>query len=614
MNKIRNYSGYIKLLLVQKNKLLKMRLMLKLIKRFGLLSGSRSFLHNLVNGDKTLYDSWIRKVNTYTTEQVESTLNSFQLSPKISFIVPTFNTPKKFLIEMIESLQNQYYTNWELCIADGGSTNHDTLETLKYYQTQLPKIKINFLKTNLHISGNSNEALRLADGEFIAILDHDDTLTPNALLDVVTVINECNADFIYSDEDLQNLKDIYHLPHFKSDYSPDFLLSQNYICHFTVIRRALVEQVGGFETGLDGSQDHDLFLKVLELTNNIHHIPKVLYHWRQSPTSVSRNFKSKSYAWENGRQAIVNAMARRHIKAEVLFGKYPGTYRVKYEIIGNPLISIIIPFKDKPELLLMSINSILEKSTYKNFEIIGVSNNSTDKKTFEVMEQLQSKDQRVKFFEYNVPFNFSAINNHAVKCFAQGEQIILLNNDIEIITPDWIESLLGFSQRKDVGAVGAKLCYPNNTIQHAGVIIGMGGVAGHAFKRFPKQDIAYFVRPHCIQNLSAVTAACLMVKKEYYELVGGLNEVDLKIAFNDVDFCLRLREQGLLNVYTPYCEAHHHESISRGYENTPEKISRFQSEVHYMLTRHQKALKAGDPYYNENLTLDKEDFSGEAFI
>lgn len=539
MRRIRKYAGWIKLFLQQKNKPQQIQIIIKLFIRFGLLNGGRAFIQMLLHEENILYHDWIIQNSQYRQEQIDTILNNFKVLPKISFIVPTFNTPKKLLKELIESLQKQYYKNWELCIADGGSTKNETITTLKDYQAQFPNIKITYLTHNLHISGNSNEALKLATGEFIAILDHDDTITPNALLEIVKVINESNADFIYSDEDLQTMNGLYHSPHFKTDYSPDFLMSQNYICHLTVIRRALVKKVGGFEAGLDGSQDHDLFLKVLELTNNIYHIPKILYHWRQSPTSVSRNFKSKSYAWENGRKAIVNAMVRRHIKAEVLFGKYPCTYRVKYEIIGTPLISIIIPFKDKPESLLISINSILEKSTYKNFEIIGVNNNSNDKKTFEIMEQLQSKDLRVKFLEYDIPFNYSAINNHAVKYFAKGEQIILFNHDIEIITADWIESLLEFSQRKDVGAVGAKLYYPNDNIQH---------------------DIAYFVRPNCIQNLSALTAAFLMVKKEYYELVGGLNEVELKIDFNYVDFCLRLRAQGLLNVYTPYCELYNYET------------------------------------------------------
>lgn len=591
-----------------------MKLMTHLVKRFGYVKGAKSFIHNLVSDANPLYESWVKQVNNYNSKQIDSIMSNLQYLPKISVIVPTFNTPKKLLVEMIESVQNQYYTNWELCIADGGSTHQPTLDTLKHYQSRLPNIKIKFLDANLHISGNSNEALKLADGEFIAILDHDDIITPNALLEVVKVINENNADFIYSDEDLQDMDGLCHDPHFKSDYSPDLLLSQNYICHFTVMRRSLVEQIGGFEVGLDGSQDHDLFLKVTELTKNIYHIPKVLYHWRQSPTSVSKNFENKSYAWENGRNAIANAMQRRNIAAEVLLGQSPGTYRVKYNILNNPLVSIIIPFKDKHELLITCITSILEKSTYTNFEIIGISNNSKEAETFQTMKKLESQDSRVKFYEYNIPFNYSAINNYAVKNFANGEHLILLNNDIEIITPDWIESLLEFSQRKDVGAVGAKLYFPDDTIQHVGVIIGIGGVAGHPFRRSHKTSRIYFSRHICIQNLSAVTAACLMVKKEYYELVDGLNEVELTIAFNDVDFCLRLREKGLLNVYTPYCEAYHHESISRGYENTPEKLARFALETDYVTNRHKEILNSGDPYYNKNLTLAKEDFSGEEFV
>jgi GT2 family glycosyltransferase len=349
----------------------------------------------------------------------------------------------------------------------------------------------------------------------------------------------------------------------------------------------------------------------LERTDRIGHISKILYHSRRIPSlPVS---EESTYIYEAEKKALENAMKRRNIKAEVLYGKDPGTYRVRYEIKTSkegrpPLISIIIPFKDKPELLDICVNSILDRSTYQNYEIIGISNNSDESATYDMMRILEEKDARVCFYEYNEPFNYSAINNHAVQHYAKGDHIVLLNNDIEIISPDWIEAMLEFSQRADVGAVGAKLYYPDDTIQHAGVILGIWGLAGHSHKHYKKESSGYFNRLNIIQNLSAVTAACLMVKKNIYDDMKGLNEEKLKVAFNDVDFCLRIREKGYLNVYTPYCEAYHHESISRGADDRSEKIERARSEIEYMKNRYNEFLKNGDPYYNKNLSLHNEDF------
>jgi len=356
---------------------------------------------------------------------------------------------------------------------------------------------------------------------------------------------------------------------------------------------------------------YDLYLKVLEHTNKIYHVPKVLYHWRKVPGSTAAVFSDKSYAQDAGVQALKNAMERRKIQADVLNGKYPGTYRIKYKIHGEPLVSIIIPFKDKPELLKMCLDSIIQLTTYKNFEIIGISNNSETQEIFDEMKRFEAMDNRIKFYEYNYPFNFSEINNHAVLTYAKGSHIILLNNDIEIITPDWIESMLELSQRKNTGAVGAKLYYPNDTIQHAGVIIGIGGVAGHSHKHHDAKHPGYFTRLSLIQNYSAVTAACLLIKKEIFEELDGLDDENLAIAFNDIDFCLRIKELGYLNTFTPYCEAYHHESISRGYEDTVEKQLRFSKEVMYMQKRHKSILLNGDPYYNKNLTLEHENFELE---
>ena len=562
---------------------------------------------NNINRKELDNNSGYKYIEPKLTNEIQEEIKLFKYKPLISIIIPVYNVDPKWLDLAIKSIENQWYKNWELCIVDDKSTNKKTLKYLTSLKNS--KIKIKLLEKNLNISGSSNEALTLANGEYIALMDNDDELTPNALYEVVKAINLYNAEFIYSDEDKIEMDGTFTTPHFKPDFSPDMFLSQNYISHLGVIKRNLIQKVNGFTVGLEGAQDYDLYLKVLEHTDKITHISKVLYHWRKIPGSTATNFDDKSYAQEAGVRSLKNVMRRRNIDAEVLEGKYPGTYRVKYKIIDNPLVSIIIPFKDKPELLTMCIESILNKTTYTNFEIIGISNNSEEKDTFSEMERLSSLDKRIKFYEYNVPFNYSDINNYAVNTYAKGEQILLLNNDIEIITFDWIESMLEHSQRENIGVVGSKLYYPNDTIQHAGVVIGIGGIAGHSHKYLPKETPGYFSRLNLIQNLSAVTAACFMIKKTIFQEINGLNKKELKIAFNDVDFCLRVLEKGYINLFTPYCEAYHHESISRGHEDTAEKQKRFSGEVEFMQNRHSKILKDGDSYYNKNLTLDREDFS-----
>jgi GT2 family glycosyltransferase len=541
------------------------------------------------------------------TQAVKEELKAFNNQPLVSIIISVFDVDSKWLRLAVQSVENQWYENWELCIVDDKSSNVQTLKYLKSIQN--PKIKVCYSSDNQGISAASNMTLSMAKGDYIALMDHDDELTPDALCEVVKAINNQPADFIYSDEDKLELDGTYCEPHFKPNYSPDMFLSQNYLSHLGVIKKELVDRVGGFTVGLEGAQDYDLYLKVLEHTDKIVHIPKVLYHWRKIPGSTAAVFDDKSYAQDAGASALTKAMLRRELAAEVVGGKYPGTYRVKYAFSALPLVSIIIPFKDKPDLLKMCIESILEKSSYSNFEIIGISNNSDEEETFAEMERLKTLDNRISFFEHNVPFNFSEINNYAVNNHANGEHVLLLNNDIEISSPDWIESLLEFSQREDVGAVGGKLYYPDGNLQHAGIIIGISGVAGHSHKHQDGNHHGYFSRPNIVQNLSAVTGACLMVKKGIYEEVGGLDADNLKIAFNDVDFCLRIREKGFLNVFTPYCEAYHHESISRGHEITEEQQTRFNKEVKYMMHRHAGVLESGDPYYNRQLTLHHEDFS-----
>ncbi|BAF72682.1 glycosyl transferase [Sulfurovum sp. NBC37-1] len=541
------------------------------------------------------------------SSKIRYEIKRFSKQPLFSIVMPVYNVVPKWLKLAIESVENQWYGRWELCIADDASTSEETKAYLRKIDHH--KIKIRFLKKNLGICGASNEALKLAKGEYIALMDNDDELTPDALYEILKAINTKAAELIYSDEDKIEEDGTFAEPHFKPDFSPDMFLSQNYLSHLVVIKKELVDRVGGWEAGLEGSQDYDLYLKVLEHTEKISHISKVLYHWRKVPGSTAAEYSAKSYAQEAGRKALENAMKRRAIKADVKNGKYPGTYRVKYELKEEPLVSIIIPFKDKPELLKTCIESILKKSSYQNYEIIGINNRSKEWETFKEMKRLEKRDSRVRFCEYNDTFNYSKINNFAVSSCAKGKHIVLMNNDIEIITSNWIEEMLMFSQRDDVSAVGSKLYYPNGTIQHAGIVLGIGGVAGHAHKYFSKNVPGYFSRLHIVQNLSSVTAALLMVKKAIYDEVGGLDEVNLQVAFNDVDFCLKLQKNGYLNLFTPWVEAYHHESKSRGEEDTPEKQERFKKEVEFMKNKWSKILKEGDPYYNPNLTLEREDFS-----
>jgi glycosyltransferase involved in cell wall biosynthesis len=547
----------------------------------------------------------------YTTpiisEEIAAEIDRFKNKPLLSIVMPVYNVDVKWLQKAVESVERQWYKNWELCIADDKSTNKGTLDYLNSITN--PQIKIKFLNENLNIAGATNAALELASGEYIVLMDNDDEITPDALYEIVKRINESDADFIYSDEDFIDMEDSCRNPHFKPDFSPDMLLTNNYITHLSCFRKSLLDKVGGFDRRFDGSQDYDLFLRLTEHTDKIEHISKVLYHWRTLESSTSVNAEAKPEAIERSRMVLEETLKRRGIDGWVEHGNLPHYFRVRYRIKDNPLVSIVIPFKDKPELLDMCINSILKKSTYQNYEIIGISNNSTNAETFEMMQQLEAKDSRVSFYEYNVPFNYANINNHAVNLYSKGEHILLLNNDIEVIAPEWIEAMLEHSQREEIGCVGAKLYYPNDTIQHAGIIMGLGGYAGHSHKMYPRGSEGYFNRLNAIQNVSAVTAACLMVKKRIYQEVGGMDEINFKVAYNDVDFCLRVLEKGYRNLFTPYAELYHHESISRGYETTPEKIARFQKEKDALSARHSEILNNGDPFYNPNLTHDKEDFS-----
>ena len=551
-----------------------------------------------------VYKKWIEKneQDVFKTEKLE-------YYPLISIITPTYNTSDNYLVEMLESVLVQTYPHWELCIADDASTNTKTLHTLNVYKQRYKNIKMIFRKENGHISEASNSALALATGEYVAFLDHDDTLAPNALYEMVKKLNENRAlKFIYSDEDKIDEKGNRYNPHFKSGWNREMFFSQNYICHFTMIKRELVTRVGGFRKGYEGSQDYDLFLRVLKLIdeNEIERIEKILYHWRAVKGSTAYGSGEKEYAHAAGQRALQEYFDSLNVGAKVRDGMLPNTYKVDYALLEKPLVSLLVPTRDGHEVLHKCIESILTKTTYSNYEIIVLDNETKCEKTLQYFEEIK-KHKQIKIVEYNYPFNYSAINNFGVK-HAKGDIIGLINNDVELISKGWLSEMVSYAVQDGVGAVGAKLYYDNETIQHAGVVLGIGGVAGHSHKYFKKEAYGYFSRLQIVQNYSAVTGACLLVRKKLYEEVGGLDEENLKVAFNDVDFCLKLKESGYRNVWTPYAEAYHHESASRGAEDNPEKVKRFNAEVEYMKKRWKSKLKA-DKMYNCNLTNKHENFN-----
>jgi GT2 family glycosyltransferase len=554
-------------------------------------------------GNRKQYEYKFTEVDA---ERIKSKLIELDKKPLISLVMPVFNVDPEWLQAAINSVEGQLYENWELCIVDDASTREETISYLKTLRH--PRIRIRYLDNNRNISGATNEAIRFANAEYLAFMDNDDELTPDALFEMVKAINETDADLIYSDEDFIDLDGSYTDPHFKPDYSPDLLLSHNYITHFVVARKKLVEDAGLLNSRYDGAQDHELLLRLSEKAKQIHHIQKVLYHWRKSETSTSFSPDAKPGALISARMALQATLARRGIDAEVVDEKEPFFFRVKRRITDTPLVSIVIPFRDKPDLLKTCVNSILDHSTWESFEIIAVSNNSRSSETFSLIHQLEEKSSRFHCIEFNEEFNFSRVVNYGVSQ-SRGEYLIILNNDIEVISWDWIEAMLEHAQREEVGAVGAKLLYPNNTIQHAGIIIGLGGYAGHSHKLCRVNSPGYFNLLQAIHNVSAVTGACMMIARSKFDAINGFDEENFKIAYNDVDFCLRLREQGLLNVFTPYAELYHHESISRGYEDTEEKLQRFSGEKERLKARHAAILELGDPYYNPNLTHDREDYS-----
>ncbi|NEP11646.1 MAG: glycosyltransferase [Symploca sp. SIO2C1] len=559
--------------------------------------------------DDINYQQWLN--NNYPRQadlrKMVETVDIFSYQPVISVIMPVFNPPESFLRAAIESVLEQVYPYWELCIADDGSTNSYVRPILEAYIEQDERIKVLWREENGHISVASNSALELATGEFVALLDHDDLLNPDALYEVALLLNRHPyADIIYSDEDKIQDDGKFKDPFFKPDWCPDSFLSRMYTAHLGTYRRSLVTEIGGFRVGYEGSQDYDLVLRLTEKTDNIFHIPKILYHWRSHTASTASNLESKSYATDAAQKALADALQRRGDSGKVI-PVVCGYHIIRYEIKEFKKVSIIIPTKNLGNILDNCLQSIFGKTQYPNYEVLLIDNGSTEARTHEVIKKWQTKEpDRFRCELLDIPFNFSKINNYAVER-SQGEYLLFLNNDTEVVTPDWLEAMVEQVQRPSIGAVGAMLLYPDNTIQHAGVVGGIGGVAGHSHKYYTSDSPGYFGQIQTINNYSAVTAACLMCRRNVFEEVGGFEE-ELTIAFNDVDFCFKIVEQGYRNIYLPHVVLYHYESKSRGYEDTVEKQTRFSREIKYMQNKWQKIIQY-DPCYSLNLSNKTEDFS-----
>jgi O-antigen biosynthesis protein len=541
--------------------------------------------------------------------KLSQTMEVFPHKPLISVIMPVFNAPESFLRDAIDSVISQIYPNWELCIADDASTALHVKKILKEYQSLDHRVKVVFRSVNGHISRCSNSALDLATGEFIALLDHDDLLTPDALYEVVLLLNRHrHADMIYSDEDKIDEKGYLRDPFFKPDWCPDSFLSRMYTCHFGVYRRSLVEAIGRFRPGFEGSQDYDLVLRFTEKTSKILHIPKILYHWRMHEHSTAQNTDSKNYAVEAAEKALEEALQRRGEPGKVAAVKeYPGCYLIRYDIQDFKLVTIIIPTRDLSEVLERCLESIFSKTTYPNYEVLVIDNGSTESSTYSLFERWQKQEpHRFRYKTFDIPFNYSKLNNYGVQQ-SQGDYLLFLNNDTEVLSADWLTAMVEQVQRPQIGAVGARLLYPDETLQHAGVVAGIGGVAGHSHKHQPSDQNGYFSQIQSINNYSAVTAACLMCRRDVFEQAGGFEE-DLAVAFNDIDFCFKLLKHGYRNLYLPHVILYHYESKSRGYEDTSEKMIRFQREIVYMQQNWGKII-AHDPCYSPHLTKVREDYS-----
>lgn len=565
-------------------------------------------LHERFEPEEVPYGPWYEAYVPDESELEKQRKHRFTYEPLISVAVPAFRTPETFLIQMMKSLLAQTYSNWELCIANGSPEDTVMKGILEEYMKKDSRIRVSELTENKGIAGNTNAALEMAEGEFVGLLDHDDLLAPNALYEVVKALEaDRELDAVYTDEDKVTTElDEHFQPHLKPDFNLDLLRSNNYICHFFVVRRSVVKKAGGFRQEFDGAQDHDFIFRCVETARRVGHIPEILYHWRTHKASTADNPASKMYAFDAGKRAIEAHLQRTDTEGVVTHTPDLGFFRVKYPVQGNPLVSIIIPNKDEKETLKDCIESIRKKTEYENYEIIIVENNSTTEEIFQYYKEL-SQDPRIRLLRWKKEFNYSAINNYGVN-HARGEYLIFLNNDVKIITPGWIKEMLGVCQRPEVGAVGVKLIYPDNTIQHAGCVIGIGGIAGHMFVDMPANRTGYLHKASILQDMSAVTAACMMMKRTAFEEAGGFTE-KLAVAFNDVDLCLKVRKNEKLIVYDPYVQLYHMESKTRGAEDSTEKVRRFQEEIEYMRCQWIDILKKGDPYYNKNLSLTKWNYS-----
>lgn len=565
-------------------------------------------LHERFEPEEVPYGPWYEAYVPDEAELEKQRRHHFEYSPLISVAVPAYRTPEKFLVQMMESLLAQTYGNWELCIANGSPEDSAMKKVLEEYTKKDSRIRVSELTENKGIAGNTNAALEMAQGEFVGLLDHDDLLAPNALYEIALALGKDRAlDAVYTDEDKVTTElDEHFQPHLKPDFNLDLLRSNNYICHFFVVRRSIVQKVGGFRQEFDGAQDHDFIFRCIETAEKVGHIPEILYHWRTHKASTADNPASKMYAFDAGKRAIEAHLKRTGTEGIVSHTPDLGFFRVKYPVQGQPLVSVIIPNKDEKETLKACIDSIREKTEYPNYEIIIVENNSTTDEIFQYYKEL-SQDPRIRLLRWKKEFNYSAINNYGVR-HANGEYLLFLNNDVTVITPGWIKELLGVCQRPEVGAAGVKLIYPDNTIQHAGCVIGLGGIAGHMFVDMPANRTGYLHKASILQDMSAVTAACMMMKRTAFEEAGGFTE-KLSVAFNDVDLCLKVRKNHKLIVYDPYVQLYHMESKTRGAEDNKEKVRRFQEEIEYMRCQWIDILKKGDPYYNKNLSLTKWNYS-----
>ena len=553
------------------------------------------------------YEAWLarHKVDKRTLRRQKHA--AFAQKPLISIVIPLYCTPLPYLKELLESVRRQSYENWQLCLADG-SPDDKAKEFIEKHYGREKRIVYRKLEENGGISTNTNEAVALAAGEYLMLCDHDDTLEPDALYEIVKAINDTGADVLYTDEDKVSMDGQHYFdPNFKPDFNLFRLRENNYICHIFVVKKSLTDETGLLRSEFDGAQDFDFILRCCEKAQKITHIPKVLYHWRCHMDSTAADPSSKAYAYEAGRKAVREHYQRLGIDAKVEMTERPGWYRSHVKVQGNPLISVIIPNKDHTDDLELCLFSMTRKSTYRNYEILIVENNSEKEETFEYYRKLPDRYPKARVLTWEKEFNYSAINNFAAK-EAKGEYLLFLNNDVEILTPDWMEEMLQNCQQENVAAVGAKLYYPDDTIQHAGVVLGLGGIAGHIMCRASKEDPGYFGRMISVQEISAVTAACMMVKKSDFDAVGGLDET-FQVAFNDIDLCMKFCAAGKKIIFTPYAELYHYESKSRGLEDTPEKQFRFDKEVKRFQEKWAQQLEMGDPYYSPNLSVTEGDCS-----